>query len=95
MEAVSLFDNWASSGGEAAVAAIAPLPTTRKIVIFDIETQKTFQDVGGRQHLHKLMVSAAVAYSSASDSYQHFTERNVFQLVSLLQSLLPQGFAAP
>ena len=85
METLSLFDNWESPASDSTATLTKP-PTTRKIVIFDIETQKTFQDVGGRQNLHKLMVSAAVAYNSSDDQYHHFTERNVFQLVSMLQS---------
>ena len=85
METLSLFDNLPGPVGRTQ-SDVAVSAETRNVVIFDIETQKTFQDVGGRQNMHKLMVSAAVCYSSSSDSYQHYTERNIFQLISQLQT---------
>lgn len=85
METWSLFGDWNNATPGATATLVQP-STSRNIVIFDIETQKTFQDVGGRPNMHKLMVSAAVAYRSANDQYVHYTERNVFQLITLLQS---------
>jgi len=56
----------------------------RKIIFFDLETQRTFQEVGGRQNLSKLGLAAAVTYDSASGEYRSYTENDVEELVEEL-----------
>jgi DEAD/DEAH box helicase domain-containing protein len=58
--------------------------TGRKVVVFDVETQRSFDEVGGRTQFHKLLVSAAVAYRYDLDQFLEFTEENVRELIDLL-----------
>jgi DEAD/DEAH box helicase domain-containing protein len=55
-----------------------------KVVVFDLETQRSFDEVGGRTQFHKLGVSAGVAYRYDTDEYLVVTEDEVDQLVELL-----------
>ncbi len=82
METLSLFDNLTSPQKPPSV----PTDTaTKHVLIFDVETQKSFQEVGGRQNLHKLRVAAAVCYHNLDQSYRHYTETTVLQLIAELQ----------
>jgi DEAD/DEAH box helicase domain-containing protein len=56
------------------------------ILFFDLETQHSFQEVGGRQYLDKLLVSVAVTYSSVTGEYKSYTEPQVFDLIEDLFS---------
>jgi DEAD/DEAH box helicase domain-containing protein len=58
--------------------------TDQRVVVFDVETQRSFDDVGGRSQLHKLGVSAAVAYRYDGNSYLSVTEDTVGELIDLL-----------
>jgi DEAD/DEAH box helicase domain-containing protein len=56
----------------------------QKVVVFDLETQRSFADVGGRSQLHKLGVSVGVAYSYDRDEFLVVTEDEIDQLIELL-----------
>jgi DEAD/DEAH box helicase domain-containing protein len=56
------------------------------IVFFDLETQRTFDEVGGRHNVRKLGLAVAVTYSSADGSFRHFTEDQVDELVDHLKA---------
>jgi len=56
------------------------------IVFFDVETQQTFDDVGGRDHIRDLRLSVAVSYSSADGQFHHYTEANIQDLVAELKA---------
>jgi DEAD/DEAH box helicase domain-containing protein len=56
----------------------------QRVVVFDVETQRSFDEVGGRSQLHKLGVSAAVAYRYDTDEFLTVTEETIDQLVDLL-----------
>jgi DEAD/DEAH box helicase domain-containing protein len=56
----------------------------QRVVVFDLETQRSFDEVGGRTHLGKLGVSAAVAYRYDLDQFLTVTEDDIGQLVELL-----------
>lgn len=56
----------------------------RKVVVFDLETQRSFDEVGGRSQFHKLGVSAAVAYRYDTDDFLVVTEDTIDQLIELL-----------
>jgi DEAD/DEAH box helicase domain-containing protein len=65
----------------------------RNIVVFDVETQKSFDEVGGRAHIQQLGLSVAVAFSTATGEYSHYTEAQVNDLVAQLeQADLVVGF---
>lgn len=52
------------------------------IVFFDVETQKSFDEVGGRTNIRKLGLSAAVTYSTADGTFHHYTEDTVDDLIA-------------
>ncbi len=54
------------------------------VVVFDLETQRSFDDVGGRSQLHRLGVSVGVAYRYDTDRFLVFTEDTIDELVDLL-----------
>jgi DEAD/DEAH box helicase domain-containing protein len=56
------------------------------IVFFDVETQQTFDEVGGRHNTRKLGLSAAVTYSTADGSFHRYTEDTVAELIAELQA---------
>lgn len=57
----------------------------QKVVVFDLETQRSFNDVGGRTQIHKLGVSIGVAYRYEKDEYLTVTEDRIGELIELLQ----------
>jgi DEAD/DEAH box helicase domain-containing protein len=56
------------------------------VVFFDVETQRTFDEVGGRHNIGKLGLSAAVTYSTADGTFRHYTEETVTDLIAELQA---------
>lgn len=64
-----------------------------RAVFFDLETQRLFQDVGGRHHLDRLGVAAAVTYSEADGGFRSYLEADVPELIErLLRAPLVVGF---
>lgn len=55
-------------------------------VFFDVETQKSFDEVGGRRNIRKLGLSVAVTYSSADEAFHHYTEETVADLIAELKA---------
>lgn len=65
----------------------------RKILFFDLETQKTFDEVGGRHNLNKLGLAVAVTYDTTTSEYRSYTEDRAGELVEdLTQADLVVGF---
>jgi DEAD/DEAH box helicase domain-containing protein len=63
------------------------------IVYFDLETQRSFSDVGGASQKHKMGVSVAVTYSSASGQYRIYRENELQELITeLTRADLVVGF---
>jgi len=56
----------------------------QRVVVFDIETQRSFEEVGGRSQFHKLGVSVGVAYSYDQDRFLVGTEEDIAKLIDLL-----------
>src|SRR3990167_9381738 len=54
-------------------------------IVLDLETQKDFSEVGGRNRNHLLRVSLCGIYSYASDEYLYFDESNLTKLGEMLQ----------
>lgn len=52
--------------------------------MFDVETQKLAQEVGGWKHISKMRLSLAVAHTD-EDGFLTFTEENVSDLIELLK----------
>jgi len=57
----------------------------RSVVVFDLETQRSFDEVGGRSQMHRLGVSVGVAYRYDTDEFLVYTEDRIAELVELLQ----------
>jgi DEAD/DEAH box helicase domain-containing protein len=58
---------------------------TRDVVVFDLETQKLADEVGGWGNICKMRVSLGVAYTE-KDGFLTFTEQQVPELIALLKS---------
>jgi len=56
------------------------------IVYFDLETQKLFQDVGGRSNIHKLLLAVGVTYSTEREDYAVYLEEDADALIDELIS---------
>jgi DEAD/DEAH box helicase domain-containing protein len=54
------------------------------VVVFDLETQRSFDEVGGRSQLHRLGVSVGVAYRYDRDDFLVVAEDTIGDLVDLL-----------
>jgi DEAD/DEAH box helicase domain-containing protein len=57
----------------------------RNIVYFDLETQKSAQDVGGWDKISAMKMSVGVTYNTAAGSYRIYGEKQVDELIKELQ----------
>ena len=65
----------------------------QNIVVFDLETQRDFAEVGGRGGLALMGVSVGVTYSYRDNRFRHYFEHELDRLVEeLRQSDLVVGF---
>jgi DEAD/DEAH box helicase domain-containing protein len=64
----------------------------RHFLVFDLETQKLVQEVGGWDHIDKLGVSVACAYDSKTDQFLAFRENELHQLIELCETRLVVGY---
>jgi DEAD/DEAH box helicase domain-containing protein len=61
-------------------------PKGKSVVVFDLETQRSFQDVGGRTLMRQLGMSVGVVYTFEDNSFRSFFEREAEGLIELLRS---------
>lgn len=65
----------------------------KNIVYFDLETQKSADEVGGWDHIRDMKMSVGVTYSTARGGYKIYAEKHVDELVTeLLRADLVVGF---
>jgi RNase_H superfamily len=57
----------------------------KNIVYFDLETQKSADEVGGWGNISKMGMSVGVTYSTASGGYRIYGEKQVNELITELQ----------
>lgn len=57
-----------------------------KKIVLDLETQKSFQEVGGRGKNHLLKISVACIYDYSTDKYSSFEENEIGKLAPILQT---------
>ncbi len=57
----------------------------KNILYFDLETQKSAEDVGGWNHISRMGMSVGVTYSTASGDYKIYGEEKVDELIKDLQ----------
>ena len=55
-------------------------------LFFDLETQKSIQEVGGRENFKLLRVSVAVTLSAATNEFKTYTEKEVPALIADLKA---------
>ena len=68
-------------------------PAGRDVLVFDLETQRSFQDVGGRSQMRDLGMSVGVVYSFRDDRFVSYFEREADALIdALLAAELVVGF---
>jgi RNase_H superfamily len=57
---------------------------SKNIVYFDLETQRTANDVGGWDRKSDMKMSIGVTYSTATQEYEIFSEKRVGELIETL-----------
>ncbi|HLA38445.1 MAG TPA: DEAD/DEAH box helicase, partial [Candidatus Glassbacteria bacterium] len=73
-----------SSAEEEPVEQAGGYPPGKKILVFDLETQRSAEEVGGWRNKHLMRLSVAVARDVSSGEVYTFTEHNVGALLELL-----------
>jgi len=64
--------------------AVEAAPAGRRIIYFDLETQKTAKEVGGWKNAHLMRISVAVLYDSLEGRFLVFEEEEINGLVARL-----------
>ena len=57
----------------------------KNIVYFDLETQKSAEEVGGWDHISRMRMSVGVTYSTGQGAYRIYGEQQVSELITQLQ----------
>jgi DEAD/DEAH box helicase domain-containing protein len=57
-----------------------------KKIVLDLETQKSFEEVGGRGKNHLLKISVCVVYDYTTDKYTSYEEHEIGKLAPILQT---------
>ena len=65
---------------------MVPLDWKEKILVFDLETQRSFEEVGGRNSTRKLGLSLGVVYDYRDGEYRTYREEDVEALIADLAS---------
>lgn len=65
--------------------SVRDAPTGRPVLVFDLETRRSFQEVGGRDQMHRLGLSVGVVYSFADHRFHAFQEDGVDDLIAVLR----------
>jgi DEAD/DEAH box helicase domain-containing protein len=60
-------------------------PSGRDVLVFDLETQRSFQDVGGRTAMRQLGMSVGVVYSFREDKFHSYFEPEAGRLIDALR----------
>ena len=60
------------------------MKTPKRVVVFDVETQKLAHEVGGWKNISKMRLSLAVTHTE-EDGFLTFTEANVSELIEFLK----------
>jgi DEAD/DEAH box helicase domain-containing protein len=64
---------------------LAPVPQPKNIVYFDLETQKSAEEVGGWDKIREMRMSIGVTYSTARGEYRIYSEKSIDDLLTELQ----------
>ncbi len=77
-------DQWDGQMGLFDDNPLREVPRNRLVVVFDLETRRSFDEVGGRSQLHRLGVSVGVAYRYDEDRFITYHEETIGDLIALL-----------
>lgn len=58
----------------------------KPVVVFDLETQNSFDDVGGSRNTRALKMSVGVTWSSVDQAFHRYTENDILALIAELKS---------
>lgn len=75
----------AAASAPCPAAAPAPGPGEPRIVLFDLETQRSAADVGGWHNAHLMRLALAVAYDTREQRFETYRERDVAALLEKLE----------
>lgn len=78
-------DAWDRQLGLFEDPSLREAPVGRPVLVFDLETQKSFEEVAGR-NTRQLGMSVGVVYSFADDRFRVFYENEVDRLIATLAS---------
>lgn len=78
-------DAWDGQLGLFEDPSLREAPVGRPVLVFDLETQKSFEEVAGR-NTRQLGMSVGVVYSFADDRFHVFYENEVDRLITTLAS---------
>jgi len=65
-----------------ATPAAAPAP--RRVLVLDLETQRSAEEVGGWHNAHLMRLAVAVVYDALEDRFESYTEKEVHELLRRL-----------
>lgn len=65
-------------------APLAP-PPERRIIFFDLETQRSARDVGGWDQAHRMRLAVGVLYDTREKRFERYGEADVHRLLSRLR----------
>ncbi len=80
-----MVETWSGQMGLFEENPLREVPRDRLVLVFDLETQRSFDEVGGRSQMHRLGVSVGVAYRYDTDEFLTYTEDTIDGLISLLE----------
>ncbi len=80
-----MVETWSGQMGLFEENPLREVPRDRLVLVFDLETQRSFDEVGGRSQMHRLGVSVGVAYRYDTDEFLTYTEDTIDGLISLLK----------
>ncbi|MFQ5418366.1 MAG: Zn-binding domain-containing protein [Myxococcota bacterium] len=72
------------AGVEPMAATDAAAPTAPRVLFFDLETQRSAEEVGGWHNAHLMRVALAVVYDSRAGAFETFSEARVPELLERL-----------
>lgn len=61
--------------------------SSKNIIVLDLETQKSFKEVGGKARLEKLRISVACIYDYQTDEYISYEEKDLMRLDKRIQAV--------
>ncbi len=80
------FDLFAENPPEAAPEPEKPQTSGPRIQYFDLETQKSADDVGGWGNIHKMGLAVGVVWDSVDEDYSTYLEADALKLVDKLRT---------